>query len=231
MSFLSKLFNGKNLAELEKLNLSLNEKVSNLTKELEEKNSLINTFSSAEIKQKDNYTKQWELMEKNLRNLQEENKLLKDALFKVNQIIPKNQWSFSYLVDLHLFYSANKFINVKEKLIENNILYLQDIEENMFFNLLKDEKNVDEAHKKYLSYKSGTVEWEVKTFLLKGDKVTKIYQKSRKLLNVLSEHNIEFMRDLEKFDFQILLDSGFTQEDINIFKEKFEQYNAERKIK
>ncbi|WP_407537637.1 hypothetical protein [Cetobacterium somerae] len=70
----------------------------------------------------------------------------------------------------------------------------------------------------------------MKTFLMKGDKVTKIYQKSRKFLNILSEQNIEFMVDLESFDFQSLNEFGFSQEDIDAFKQKYESYNAERKI-
>lgn len=169
-------------------------------------------------------------MEKNLRNLQEEKIKLRENFIKLNKILPKEQWQYSFLVDLHHFYSANKFVAIREKLLESGIKYLQNIEIEMFETILKNERYVQEGLKKFLDYKNGVIEWDVKTFLMKGDKVTKIYQKSRKLLNILSENNIEFMIELESFDFQSLLEFGFSQKDIDTFKEKYESYNTERKI-
>lgn len=230
MSFLFKLFNNKNIKELEKINLTLNEKLQNLQKELEEKEVLISNYSSLQSKPNTDYSKQWQLMEKNLRNLQEENRMLKENFIKLNRIIPKQQWQYSFLVDLHYFYSANKFVSIREKLLESGIKYLQEINEEMFSTLLKEDRYVQEGLQKFLDYKKGIIDWDVKTFLMKGDKVTKIYQKSRKFLNILSEQNIEFMVDLESFDFQSLNDFGFAQEDIDAFKQKYESYNAERKI-
>ncbi len=230
MSFLFKLFNNKDIKELEKINLTLNKKLQNLQKELEEKEVLINNYSSLQSKPNTDYSKQWQLMEKNLRNLQEENRILKENFIKLSRIIPKEQWKYSFLVDLHHFYSANKFVSIREKLLEAGIKYLQEIEEEMFSTLLKDERYVQEGLQKFLDYKNGIIDWDVKTFLIKGDKITKIYQKSRKFLNILSEQNIEFMADLDSFDFQSLTGFGFSQEDINTFKQKYESYNAERKI-
>lgn len=230
MSFLFKLFNNKNIKELEKINLTLSEKLQNLQKELEEKEVLISNYSSLQSKPNTDYSKQWQLMEKNLRNLQEENRMLKENFIKLNRIIPKQQWQYSFLVDLHYFYSANKFVSIREKLLESGVKYLQEINENMFSTLLKEDRYVQEGLQKFLDYKKGIIDWDVKTFLMKGDKVTKIYQKSRKFLNILSEQNIEFMIDLESFDFQSLNEFGFSQEDIDAFKQKYESYNAERKI-
>lgn len=230
MSFLFKLFNNKNIKELEKINLTLSEKLENLQKELEEKEVLISNYSSLQSKPNTDYSKQWQLMEKNLRNLQEENRMLKENFIKLNRIIPKQQWQYSFLVDLHYFYSANKFVSIREKLLESGVKYLQEINEEMFSTLLKEDRYVQEGLQKFLDYKKGIIDWDVKTFLMKGDKVTKIYQKSRKFLNILSEQNIEFMVDLESFDFQSLNEFGFSQEDIDAFKQKYESYNAERKI-
>lgn len=230
MSFLFKLFNNKNIKELKKINLTLSEKLQNLQKELEEKEVLISNYSSLQSKPNTDYSKQWQLMEKNLRNLQEENRMLKENFIKLNRIIPKQQWQYSFLVDLHYFYSANKFVSIREKLLESGIKYLQEINEEMFSTLLKEDRYVQEGLQKFLDYKKGIIDWDVKTFLMKGDKVTKIYQKSRKFLNILSEQNIEFMVDLESFDFQSLNEFGFSQEDIDAFKQKYESYNAERKI-
>ena len=230
MSFLSKLFNNKNIKELEKINLTLSEQLLNLQKELQEKEILINNYSSLQSKPNTDYSKQWQLMEKNLRNLQEENKVLKEHLMKLNKIIPTQQWQYSFLVDLHHFYSTNKFIGIREKLNECGIKYIQEITEELFSTVLKEDRYVQEGLQKFLDYKNGTIDWDVKTFLLKGDKVTKIYQKSRKFLNILAEKNIEFMIDLEAFNFSSLKEYGFSDEDISNFKEKYESYNTERKI-
>ena len=230
MSFLFKLFNNKNIKELEKINLTLNQKLLNLQKELEEKEVLISNYSSLQSKPNTDYSKQWQLMEKNLRNLQEENRMLKENFIKLNRIIPKQQWQYSFLVDLHHFYSANKFVSIREKLFESGIKYLQDINEEMFSTILKEDRYVQEGLQKFLDYKNGIIDWDVKTFLIKGDRVTRIYQKSRKFLNILSEKNIEFMVELESFDFQSLSEFGFSQDDIDAFKQKYESYNAERKI-
>lgn len=230
MSFLFKLFNNKNIKELEKINLTLSEKLQNLQKELEEKEVLISNYSSLQSKPNTDYSKQWQLMEKNLRNLQEENKVLKEHLMKLNKIIPTQQWQYSFLVDLHHFYSTNKFIGIREKLNECGIKYIQEITEELFSTVLKEDRYVQEGLQKFLDYKNGTIDWDVKTFLLKGDKVTKIYQKSRKFLNILAEKNIEFMIDLEAFNFSSLKEYGFSDEDISNFKEKYESYNTERKI-
>ena len=151
-------------------------------------------------------------------------------LIKLNKILPKQQWQYSFLVDLHYFYSSNKFVKIREKLLESGVKYLQEIKEEMFSTLLKEERYVQEGLQKFLDYKKGIIDWEVKTFLMKGDKVTKIYQKSRKFLNILSEQNIEFMVDLESFDFQSLNKFEFSQEEIDNFKQKYESYNTERKI-
>jgi len=230
MSFLFKLFNNKNIKELEKINLALSEKLEILQKELKEKEVLISNYSSLQSKPNTDYSKQWQIMEKNLRNLQEENRTLKDNLIKLNKILPKQQWQYSFLVDLHYFYSSNKFVKIREKLLESGVKYLQEIKEEMFSTLLKEERYVQEGLQKFLDYKKGIIDWEVKTFLMKGDKVTKIYQKSRKFLNILSEQNIEFMVDLESFDFQSLNKFEFSQEEIDNFKQKYESYNTERKI-
>ncbi|MGL6168908.1 MAG: hypothetical protein ACRC0Y_11530 [Fusobacteriaceae bacterium] len=230
MSFLFKIFNNKNIIELEKNNLTLNQKLKTLQKQLEEKEVLINNYSSLQSKPNADYSKQWQLMEKNLRNLQEENKVLKEHFIKLNKIIPKQQWQYSFLVDLNHFFSANKFVNIKEKLNDFNIKYLQELTEDMFHTILKEEKYCEEALQKFLAYKAGKIDWDVKTFLLKGDKVTKIYQKSRKFLNILSEKNIEFMIELEAFNFESLYEKDFSREDIDHFKRIYESYNTERKI-
>lgn len=241
MSFLSKIFkNNEEVQELENEISSLKKEIIQLKVEIEKKNKLINSNATkvvesappvVETKPKGDYSKQWELMEKNLRNLQEENRKLKASLLQVHSIIPNDEWTYSYLVDLHVFYSGNKFVSIREILAEHDIKYLQEIQEEMFSTILKDEKHVEEALKKYNNYKKGIIDWEVKTFLLKGDKITKPYQKYRKLLNILSDKNIEFMKDLEKFDFKTLSEFGFSDEDINIFEQKYLDYNSERKIK
>ncbi|WP_407537638.1 hypothetical protein [Cetobacterium somerae] len=112
---------------------------------MEEKEVLISNYSSLQSKPNTDYSKQWQLMEKNLRNLQEENRMLKENFIKLNRIIPKQQWQYSFLVDLHYFYSANKFVSIREKLLESGVKYLQEINEEMFSTLLKEDRYVQEG--------------------------------------------------------------------------------------
>lgn len=230
MGLFNKLFQGKNIKELEQLNLSLLKKLSYLQKELEEKTDLINNISTEKAKPKSDYSKQWILMEKNLRNLQEENRILKDKIEKSNKILPNNQWKYSYKVDINTFFSANKYSKLRDTFLEKGIIFLQDINEEMFNTFFNNEKFVKDAYSKFINYKNNKIDWEIKTYLIKGDKITKIFQKSRKFLNVLAENNIEFMIDLDKFNFQKLTNYGFSQEEIESFNNIYKTYNSEKKL-
>lgn len=230
MSFLFKLFNNKSIEEFEDRNMLLKKQLLFLQEQLKEKDTLIEAHLSKKKIETIDYTKQWQVMEKNLRNLQNENKKLISTFIKLNKIIPKEQWKYSYKVELHYFYSSNKFVSIREKLQNLGIEYLQDINEQLFTTELKNERYVEEGYQKFLDYKHGIIEWNIKTLLIKGDKVTKIYQKYRKFLNILSNQNIEFMIELESFDFQTLINFDFTQENIDMLKQKYEKYNNERKI-
>lgn len=242
MSFLFKFFNKSKLQELEAHNESLNKQISYLesiikekdliVKDLhsKEKSNSVKTSTVKEIKSNIEYSKQWGLIEKNLRNLQLENNNLKQQIKNFEKILPKEQMKFSFLVEIQNFYSSNKFSEIKEKFSENNIQFLQNIETDMFSTFLKGLPHADEALKKYLDFTNNIIEWDIKISLLKGDRVNKIYPKNRKFLNFLSDNNIEFMIELENFDFTTLVNHGFKNSDIDLFKEKKELYFKERKI-
>lgn len=230
MGLFNKLFYSKNIKELEQLNLSLLKKLSYLQEELVKKNDLINNISIKKNNSKSDYSKQWILMEKNLRNLQEENRNLKDKIERSNKILPNYQWKYSYKIDINTFFSSNKYSKIRDIFLEKGVVFLQDINEEMFKNFFKNEKFIKDAYSKFINYKNNKIDWEIKTHLIKGDKVTKIFQKYRKFLNILAENNIEFMIDLDKFNFQKLINYGFSQEEIESFKSIYKTYNSEKKL-
>lgn len=230
MGFFNKLFNNQNIKELEQLNLSLIKKLSYLQKELDEKNSLIDSISSKKTESKSDYSKQWQIMEKNLRNLQDENRILKENLLKMDKIIPSEQWKYSFLVDVKTFFSAAKYTKLRVIFEEKNIIFLKDIQDSMFEEFFGNERFAKDAHIRFSNYKKGKIDWDIKTYLIKGDKVSKIFSKHRKFLNILSENNIEFMIDLENFDFQKLKKFGFNKKEIEYLNSIYETYISERKI-
>lgn len=74
------------------------------------------------------------------------------------------------------------------------------------------------------------INWEIKTYLLNGEKISKIYMKYRKFTNILLNENIEFMSQLENYNFDKLINQGFLIDDILKLKEIFLEYKSKYKI-
>ena len=73
--------------------------------------------------------------------------------------------------------------------------------------------------------------WEIKTNLLKGEKITKVYVKHRKLVNILNEKAISYMGELNYEVFESLLEAGYTQEEIKVFKDIYDDYEKKYLVK
>ena len=116
-------------------------------------------------------------------------------------------------------------------IIDKGIIYLQDLTLETFDLLSQDIKNITEGKNRFQKYLTKEfIEWEVVTYLNKGERVSKVYNKSRKLTNIFSENDIEFMEDLVKFNFSNLIDFGFKDEQINEFILKRDEYYHERRV-
>ena len=72
--------------------------------------------------------------------------------------------------------------------------------------------------------------WDIVTQLNKGERISKIYSKNRKFINILGEEYIEFMDDLKNYNFDNLVDSGFSAEQIKEFRNKRDEYYLDKRV-
>ena len=72
--------------------------------------------------------------------------------------------------------------------------------------------------------------WDIVTQLNKGERISKIYSKNRKFINILGEEYIEFMDDLKIYNFDNLVDSGFSAEQIKEFRNKRDEYYLDKRV-
>ena len=172
--------------------------------------------------------KQLEIFERNLKQSVESSKKCKDLL--ISYRINPEKIQYKYKVELRNFYSGKKFQEILNILNEKNILFVDYLKEEDFNYIPKETKNYDEAKQRFLDFKNGKFDWETATFINRGEKVSKIYSKSKKLMTVFSDLYLEFMDDITSFDFMSLKSYGFKTPQIEEFIQKRDEYYKEYRI-
>ena len=209
----------KQISELEETISRKDNEISNLINEIERINQGTGAINN----------KQMELIEKNIKETKDENKKLKALLERYDINFTKER--YYYRIELERFFSSTKFKEVVDYLITANIHYVQDITKEIWDKIPADMKNLDEAKIKLDKFWSReAIDWDIVTYMNKGDKVTKIYNRSRKLTNILSEEGIEFIEDMLNYDFAKLADNGFKKKQIDDFIKKRDKYYEERRV-
>lgn len=187
--------------------------------------------------------KQVYIMEKNLKSSREANTLLEQEILELKKknsydAISHNQIynnlinnNFIYKLGIENFFKTIKFEEVRNFLKNNNILFIQDMKSLPSLKELLKIKNGDLALEKYENLKKGIVPWDLRVFLCKGDKVHKIYKNKRKFITYLNKHNIEFMDDMNDFDFEsLIVKGGFPKKSVEEFKILTNDYFNEFKL-
>ena len=215
----------KKIEELEQTIARKDKEISDLINELDRVNqSIPNTNTNTNLN-----SKQLELIEKNIKDTKEENDRLKQVIDEYNLSSKKEK--YYYKVDIEKFYSAARFKELANTIVNNGIVYLQDLTLEFFDTLSQDIKNLEEGKIRFQKFLTKEfIEWEVVTYLNKGERVSKLYSKSRKLVNTFIENDIEFMEDLINFDFSKLVDLGFKDSQIEEFILKRDEYYQERRV-
>ncbi|RRD28652.1 hypothetical protein [Fusobacterium canifelinum] len=172
--------------------------------------------------------KQLEIFERNLKQNMESSKKYKDLI--VSYRINPEKIQYKYKVELKNFYSEKKFQEVFNILNEKNILFVDNLKEEDFNDISKETKNLDDAKQRFLDYKSGKFNWDIVTFTNKGEKLSKVYSKSKKLITIFSDLYLEFMDDIVSFDFLSLKSFGFKTPQIEEFIQKRDEYYKEYRI-
>ena len=113
---------------------------------------------------------------------------------------------------------------------EKNIIFVNNLKEEDFNDIPSETKNLDKAKQRFLDYKNEKFDWNIVTFINKGEKLSKIYSKSKKLMTVFSDLYLEFMDDIANFDFLSLKSYGFKTPQIEEFIQKRDEYYKEYRI-
>jgi len=206
------------------------EDLQNKLKQQEEEISQLKYDIEVVTEERDNRIsgKQLEIFERNLKQNVESSKKYKEAL--ISYRINPEKIQYKYKIDLKYFYSEKKFQEVFNILSEKNILFVNNLKEEDFNDIPKEIKNFDDAKQRFLDFKSGKFNWDIATFTNKGEKLSKIYSKSKKLMTVFSDLYLEYMDDIANFDFSSLKSYGFKTPQIEEFILKRDEYYKEYRI-
>lgn len=172
--------------------------------------------------------RQLEVFEKNLKENRDEVQRLKGILNSYC-ISYHTKERFTYKIEIEKFFSSSRFQELNTVLRDNNITYLQELNFDIFNLLPQNTKNLEDGKKKYQDFLDKKMDWEIATLLNKGEKISKIYSKSRKFVNYLNDDYYEFMDDLKDYNFNLLVDAGFSAEQIEEFREKRDEYYEEKR--
>lgn len=204
----------RKIEELEKKLAAKEDEISNLIAELEKANNKVSP-------------KQFGIIERNIKESQE--KATRYAKIIASFGLNPDKKYYKYKLEVSKFFTGTKFTELLEVLIKNNIEFIDDLTDVTFFSLLNGVKNVEEAKKKFADYKNNKFDWDVAALINRGDKLSKIYS-SRKLLNIFSELSLEYMDDIDNFDFSSLKIYNFSYPQIEEFKTKRDEYYKDRRI-
>ena len=172
-------------------------------------------------------SKQLEIFEKNFKHNIEVAKKYRSILDSYNLDTEKK--SYKYRVDLKYFYSEKKFEEVIKFLNENNKFFVDELSEEIFDNMTKEIKNANKAKQRFIDFKNGQMEWAITTLINKGEELSKLYSKSRKLMTIFSDLYLEYLDDIANFDFMNLKSQGFDISEIEEFISKRDNYYKERR--
>ena len=172
-------------------------------------------------------SKQLEIFEKNFKHNIEVAKKYRSIIDSYNLDTEKK--SYKYRVDLKHFYSEKKFEEVVKFLNEDNKFFVDELSEEIFDNINKEVKNTNKAKQRFLDFKNGKMEWAITTLINKGEELSKLYSKSRKLMTIFSDLYLEYLDDIANFDFMALKSQGFDISEIEEFISKRDNYYKERR--
>lgn len=230
---ISSIFKSKKVAEAEKDQKILEKEIKRLSLEIIKKDGFLKCKNDLIISKEKAGKKvyDWEKMGDELKKYHEENLVLKKELEKINEILSINCIENHYLIKIENFLSEARFIEIVNNLKLNGVMYVQCLNNYIIENLVEDEKLKNEIIKRYENFLNGIMNWELKTNLLKGEKITKIYSKYRKVINILNEKTICYMDELNHDILNRLVESGYSQEEIEVLKDIYDDYEKKYLVK
>lgn len=141
---------------------------------------------------------------------------------EVSKTPEKNE--LNYRLPLEVLLASTKYSDVLDTLHKKNITFVDEVREDIH-TIVEDIKNSDLALSAIDNFNRGRYCWDVKTYISKGPKLSKIFNRQRKLLGYFSENYMEFLIDLEGFDLNRVSELGYSEEQIKDFQEKIKKYD------
>lgn len=253
-------FTGKDKVEIDNLNIRIseleedNEKLRSLEADLrrvvEEKNTEIKKVgSSPHDKQLGVVTRAFDKLTGENTKLKLEvvelkatistlNKTKEDLSKKITDL--KNDKSsnsskkkISYKVLIKDLFSDRKHDEFRKLCKAKNLIFTSQLDDLDFNELVRQgaskTKTLNAEHE-YLRFKKGEFTSEIERYMVYGDSVSKVFFRYRSFVVYLTDSNIEYVSELDTFDFSTLDHDKFTDSQINKLAEKLTEYNALRKI-
>ncbi len=223
---LRKLFKSKRESELILENKSLEIEIKKLKNEIRKKDGFLKCKNSLFI-EKDNEKKQennWQEIEAQLKKYYKENNELREIIKNSEKVISISCLKFNYLIQIEKYLPEARFKEIVEILKKKGNKFAQDLNEYVIENLSIEDSLKLELKRKFEKFQNLEVNWEIKTYLLKGDKLSKIYSKHRKFLNIMLSENRDYMSDLNNYNFDKLISRGYSLDEIEGLKKIYQDY-------
>ncbi|MGL5277733.1 MAG: hypothetical protein ACRC8M_01450 [Cetobacterium sp.] len=230
---LKKLFKSKKESELILKNELLEIEIEKLKNEIRKKDGFLKCKNSLFI-EKDNEKKQeknWQEIEEQLKKYYTENTELREVVKKSEKVISIPHLKFNYLIQIEKYLYEARFKELVEILKKRGNKFVQDLNEYVIEHLSIEDTLKLELKKKFEKFQKLEINWEIKTQLLKGEKLSKIYSKYRKFTNIMINENKEFVCDLDGYRFDILINKGFSLHEIEELKKIYQDYILKYRIK
>ena len=154
----------------------------------------------------------------------EEKAKVEEKLELVKKFIPLHCFEENFQVPLEVYFHENRFQNFIKEASYKKISFVQELDIKALENIYLEEKLKKEIEARIENFKIGNVSWATKTYLLKGEKVSKCYNKNRKFLSILTMESIEYMGEMNLEIFKILPTYNFLEDEINILKIIYTDY-------
>lgn len=230
---LKKLFKSKRESELILEKELLDIEVEKLKNEIRKKDGFLKCKNSLFI-EKDNEKKKernWQEIEEQLKKYYTENNELREIIKKSEKIVSVSCLKFNYLIQIEKYLYEARFKELGEILKKKGYKFVQNLNEYVIEYLSIEDILKLELKKKFEKFQKLEINWEIKTQLLKGEKLSKVYSKHRKFINIILSENKEFISDLDGYNFDIIANKGFSLDEIEELKRIYQDYIAKYRIK
>lgn len=138
---------------------------------------------------------------------------------------------FNYRVLISDYYEARKFESFKKACEDLKMVYVEELKKLDFSTLPLTDTKIKNARLYFEEYSNGYYDLDLKSYLLKGEKISKVFFRFRSFVKYCKKNRLNYMIELDNLEFDSLIDNGFTEEQIEKLKVKLEEYNNLKRIK